>query len=157
MNQNEDNFESLRRVLALKRHEIPPPGYFDRFSANVIAQLRAAPQKENIFVTLWNGLRKGLEIFESKPAFAGVFASALCLLLLLGVVSTEQTETLPQAILNAQSPVTLASITSPGLLPAAAHTGIISSTNPVFEMQSGNYFGGQNPLLQQVGFSIPGQ
>ncbi|HEV2453135.1 MAG TPA: hypothetical protein VGY98_02675 [Verrucomicrobiae bacterium] len=85
MSENENDFEALRRLLALKRHEIPPPGYFEDFSGRVIGRIRAgeaAPQMP------W--LLRILQAFEAKPAYPVALASSLCLLLLFGIVSVEQ-------------------------------------------------------------------
>ena len=35
----ENDFAEVRRLLILKRHEQPPPGYFHHFSGHVIASL----------------------------------------------------------------------------------------------------------------------
>ncbi len=87
MNENQSNFESLRRLLALKRHEMPPPGYFDTFSKRVIARIRAgeaetpASLSERLSEQVpW--LLKFLQAFEAKPVFASAYAFALCLLLI---------------------------------------------------------------------------
>ncbi|HUA66313.1 MAG TPA: hypothetical protein VME24_10720 [Alphaproteobacteria bacterium] len=85
MSENENDFEALRRLLALKRHEIPPPGYFEDFSGSVIARIRAAQAVRQM---PW--LLRVLQAFESKPAYPVAFASALCTLLLFGIVSVEQ-------------------------------------------------------------------
>jgi hypothetical protein len=92
MSENENEFEALRRLLALKRHEVPPPGYFEDFSGRVIGRLRAG---EAVSQLPW--LLRLLQAFESKPAYPVAFASALCTLLLFGIVSVEQS---PELVTN---------------------------------------------------------
>lgn len=146
MNENEDNFEALRRLLALKRHEVPPPGYFENFSGQVIAQIRAGQRRLSGSRTAelpW--LLRLVAAFESKPVFSGGFASALCALLLFGIVYAERPDAalqplLPAANLNG-SP--LAAVTATSLNPqpmtemASPAQQVVwgSSTNPVFNAQ----------------------
>jgi hypothetical protein len=162
MKENENNFESLRRLLALKRHETPPPGYFDNFSAKVTARIRAdeARQAESASRQLpW--LFRLLSTFEAKPAFAGAFASALCMLLVFGIVYAERPDVAPQ------SPLQTAQITSPlaavspvalNSLPAEQPALVaMSSTNPIFNSQPApSWFAPQGAAVQQVNFTLPG-
>src|SRR5476651_2395646 len=94
-NENKNNFESLRRLLAFKNRETPPPGYFNDFSRHVVARIRAgearepATVSEHLFAEApW--LVKFLQIFDAKPAFTGAFAFALCLVLVFGIVFAER-------------------------------------------------------------------
>jgi len=157
MNENENNFESLRRLLALKRHEIPPPGYFNNFSGAVISRIRAGETSESV----GDWFSKLLHVFEFKPAFAGAFASALFLLLVFGIIFAEQPDSAPQPLLQAMtqnngSVPQLASVSSIDL-PQTDQTGIIASTNPVLNLQPiASLFGQQNPFAQQVSFSPSG-
>jgi hypothetical protein len=165
MNRSEDNFESLRRLLALKRHEIPPPGYFNSFASQVIARIRAgeetaqAEDAGRLFVeSSW--LLRFLQMFESKPAFAGAFACSLCLLLLFGIVYAERPDATPKAALwAAVTPeASLAVATSPTLAPPSEQTGLMISTNPVLSLEPvASLFDQQNPLVRpvNVSFSIP--
>lgn len=89
MSENENDFEALRRLLALKRHEVPPPGYFEDFSSRVIGRIRSA---EAVRELPW--LLRLLQAFENKPAYPVAFASSLCMLLLFGIVSVEQSPAL---------------------------------------------------------------
>jgi hypothetical protein len=162
MNENENNFESLRQLLARKRREIPPPGYFDKFSGQVIARIRSAghdpASKQSLNEAPW--LLKLLRMFEAKPAFAVAFASALCLLLFFGTIFAEQPESAPQPLLQASAQTAVpfvASLSPADMTPPANQTGIIASTNPVFDLQPvASLFGDQNPLAQQVSFTVPG-
>jgi hypothetical protein len=103
MNPEPDQFESLRRLLALKRHEQPPPGYFDRFSRQVIARIQAAegtriaPPVEGFGWQIpW--LRRLWAALETQPIFAGAFGLAVCGLLAAGIVYSERTESMAVTI-----------------------------------------------------------
>ena len=66
--QNPDEFESLKKLLALKRHEEPPPGYFDRLPGEVrarIAHAQASPEP------WW---RRWLASWDLSPALATSYA-----------------------------------------------------------------------------------
>jgi len=139
MNESEPNFELLRRLLALKRHETPPPGYFNNFSRQVMARIRAAEAEapaafsDQLFGRLPWVLRI-LKSLETKPVFAGGFATALCGLLLFGAVMARQPEYAAQAIFQPPSQGTaplIASATPTSLSPPPNQFFIDSSTNPV--------------------------
>jgi hypothetical protein len=172
MNENENNFESLRRLLVLKRYETPPPGYFNYFSSQVLQRIRAgdtgtsANWLEEYFAQApWLGrLVQGLNV---KPVFASTFAGALCLLLFLGIIYADRPDLAAQPVLQAATTtasLTTASLTSaslaggsPSLSPSADQMGIVSSTNQVLSLQPvASLFGRQSSLAQPVSFSIPG-
>ncbi len=160
MNESENNFESLRRLLALKRHETPPPGYFNGFSGQVMSRIRAGETAGAWETAGVSWLLKFLQVFEAKPAFVGSFACSLCLLLLFGIVYAGRPDATLKSTLFASvtqpSAITLADATSPVSSPS--QTGLMVSTNPVLSLGEpvASLFGQQNPLAQPVSFSFPG-
>ena len=97
MNQDTENFEQLRRLLALKRYEQPPPGYFNDFSSQVIARIKVGERgEEGAFLDrlLWEApwLRRIWAALEAKPILAGVFGVAMCGLLIAGVIYSDRTD-----------------------------------------------------------------
>jgi hypothetical protein len=157
MNESENNFEALRRLLALKRHEIPPPGYFNNFSGQVISRIRAGAAKSLSLEAPW--LFKLFQAFSAKPAFASAFASALCLLLVFGIVFAERPDySAPQPLLAQAAENSPLAAVSQAALPSdqtmfasSISNNSMSSLQPVASL-----FGSRNPFAQQVSFSIPG-
>src|SRR5208282_3392916 len=142
MNENQTNFESLRRLLALKRHETPPPGYFNNFSSQVMARLRAG---ETEMADGWSGrlfasmpwLLSALQAVETRPVFAGGFATALCAMLLFGAVIAQRPDSASTAFMQPAAPdaASFASATpaAPSALqPVNQFMVADNSTNPVF-------------------------
>jgi hypothetical protein len=159
MNENENNFDALHQLLQLKRHEMPPPGYFNNFSAKVISRIRAGEtQAVPIHAQSW--LLKFLQLFELKPAFAGAFASALCLLLVFGIVYADRPDSgLQPFFQDASSSMTSFAAATPGVLPSSAYAvDLTASNNPAASLQPvESFFGSQNPLVQPASFSPSNQ
>jgi hypothetical protein len=160
MNESDNNFEALRQLLKLKRHEVPPPGYFNRFSTQIIAGIRAAEAGDARVAgqasSWWSNF---FQLFELKPAFAGAFASALCLLLIFGIVYADRPESGQQPFLpNADSSVASFAAMTPASVPSAAYAADgMASNNPAASLQPvASLFGSENPLVQPVSFSPAG-
>jgi hypothetical protein len=82
--QNPDEFESLKKLLALKRHEEPPPGYFDRLPGEVrarIAHAQASPEP------WW---RRWLATWDLSPALATSYAVVTVTLVVGGIWMAKQ-------------------------------------------------------------------
>ena len=86
MGSSPDNFDSLRKVLRVKRYEQPPPRYFDEFSGRVIARI----EKGDARVSWWE--RFGFDLRPALGAATGVLA---CALVVYGVATADGDEPLP--------------------------------------------------------------
>ena len=92
-NENQD-FSQLKKLLALKRHEEPPPGYFNKFSSNVISRIRAErsaeqdPMRKLESEAPW--LMRFWRALEGKPMFGAAFGAAVCGLVLAGILMAEK-------------------------------------------------------------------
>jgi len=132
MNPEPENFESLRRLIKLKRYEQPPPRYFKDFSSQVIARINKEQTTPSL-VTSW--LDRFSEIFQARPALSGVLGASVCVLLLGTAVYSENGDnnttdfagpglTPHQTIANAGS----------GLRADSGPMSLVSSTNPVIRV-----------------------
>ena len=87
MNPQPENFERLQKLLALKRHEQPPPGYFEKLSDRIADQI--ALEKELGLLPWWRRLAAS---FEFKPAFVCAVGVVLCGLFSAGVITALQVD-----------------------------------------------------------------
>jgi hypothetical protein len=167
MNSERENFEDLRRLLALKRHEQPPPGFFNEFPRRVITRIRSgedlvadsfmerlisqAPWMQR----LWNG-------FEAKPILAGAFGLGVCGLLVVGLVSSERIESNSTTFSpSAETPQTiLANVpnqTVGSLFERARADHVIAGLAPSAQSQPSIFDEVRKPRVQPVNFSAPSQ
>jgi hypothetical protein len=163
MKTDTENFESLRRLLALKRHEQPPPGYFNDFSSQVVARIKAGEHRESaagierLFAEApW--LQRILAAFETKPILAGAFGAAVCALLLSGIVFAEfhpEPAPVPALAATSDAPSSFANATPLAMNQSFEQGQLISSTNPIAP-PAGSLFDQFELKAQPVNFAVPG-
>jgi hypothetical protein len=153
MNTGNEDFDKLRKLLKLKRHEQPPPGYFSRFSGLVITRLEREGESDGVLTDVpW--LKKLIRLFESSPVAAGLFGSALCALAIYGVTIANKPQGAAVVALAPAGGVTDANTVA---FSTASHSDIASSTDPVFGSSAlASPFvanGSLTPRLENVTFS----
>lgn len=158
MSNNTEDFEKLRKLLKLKQHEPPPPGYFNRFSDLVIARIeREGAPKEPWIETPW--LRRILRTFESSPLVAGLFGSAICALVIFGITAANQGDKNPERAFSpvASSGLDASAKDSLAFNNSDSHSEVLGrSTDPMFGANVlGSPFGGNGSMarLEPVSFS----
>jgi hypothetical protein len=112
----DDNFDSLRKVLRVKRYEQPPPRYFNEFSGRVVSRIQSGDGR----ASWWE--RFG---FDLRPAFAAGVGIVACGLVVYGVATTETGDEYSEA-----GGTSLANGSS-ALSVTPASSVAASSTNPV--------------------------
>ena len=79
MSSSPEDFKDVRQLLALKRHEKPPPGYFNYLPDKVAMRLERDDLSD--YSTWWQWLVRKL---DAQPVLAGAYAFAISGLMLLG-------------------------------------------------------------------------
>jgi hypothetical protein len=155
MNPDQENYEALRRLLALKRHEQPPPGFFNDFSQQVIARIRAGEKPEEAgfweqFFEQAPWLQRLWVVFETKPLFAGAFGVVISGLLISAAIYSakfDPTSGGPQPISPRDSqpmfvdpgPLTEATPSTNGIAPGQGPSGSVFDGIPLPETRMINF------------------
>jgi hypothetical protein len=96
MNRESENFEQLRRLIAIKRYEQPPPGYFHGFSREVILRIKVGEIGDSPAEPWWvidgSWLHRLWSTFETRPAFAGSLGVAVCGFFVAGALLAESND-----------------------------------------------------------------
>src|SRR5262245_28747939 len=78
----DEQFDSLQRLLSLKKYEVPPPGYFDGFSTRVIARIEQQSRHEGAG---WSWRARWLPFLDAHRVLAGATALTVAGLGFVGI------------------------------------------------------------------------
>jgi len=158
MNPQPHDFETLRRLLALKRHEQPPPSYFDQFSRQVMARIRAEDRGGYFWETAW--IQRLWAAIEARPVLAGGVGMLVCGLLVWVVAFSGPP---PEGVPGRDTPISMISSVARAAEPAAAERPELvgfSSTNggilPATEARPSLFSDLATPRAQPAAFHVPG-
>ena len=159
MKPEQENFDNLRRLLALKRHEQPPPGYFESFSGQIIARIQAGEASASWLERLFDEapwVQRFWDLLGAKPVLASGFGLAICGVLVAGLVLSEDTSvpTSTMAVLPGTDQTPVVTVQPDAPVVSQAMPGSFSSTSGVLPQGSPSIFQefkeAQRPLFQRV-------
>ena len=123
-----EDFEKLQKLLKLKRHEQPPPGYFNNFSRQVIARLETQRRssREDLLSAEAPWAKKLVRMLETNPMFAGAFGVAVCALLIFGITTFQYVDRTSVAMVSEDG-----NAAGPTLVSRASSASFSPSINPM--------------------------
>ncbi len=143
MSLETENFEALRKLLAVKKHEAPPPGYFSHLAGDIRTRLANGEHRQSDW---WRDmgeeaswLQRLWATLADRPAFAGAFGMMVCGLVLGGFYFSQKPEVENATATLASSfkmeapsaaPLPVGQVSNPEILAS-------SSTNPVLSAPVG--------------------
>ena len=158
MNAEPENFDQLCRLLKLKRHESPPPRYFNDFSSQVILRIRVGTPtgrlesfEDTLSESPW--VRRFWQAIEHRPAMSGLLTAAACALLVIGVFASDSAQPTLNITADGMARIDSPEIVQAGLnsfaVPSPAPVGVLfaNSTNPAAQLPPGRSLFDEFPSL----------
>ena len=152
------DFEDLQRLIAWKRHELPPPRYFSDFSGSVVERLEL--EESGVERGWWHRL---LASYDSRPVLACAYGVAIGGLVVLGMSFAQIFQQEKVAALPPTSPWMTVSLPPATLVNGqmskstfpASYGAAISSIAPVISPAPPAFlFGGSGLRVQTVSFGL---
>jgi hypothetical protein len=167
-----DDFEQLRRLLALKRHEQPPPGFFNGFSRQVIVRIQVGELGNQSEASLWSFgggslLQRIWATLDARPVLAGAFGVAVCGFFVVGALLSDNTGTATAATGEPNTAVLTPRVPAPfwepktdAALSSTVGSGYQPPANSIFEeikrLQTSPQSASQSRLATPLQVSFPG-
>ncbi|MEO6034615.1 MAG: hypothetical protein ABIQ35_05125 [Verrucomicrobiota bacterium] len=153
MNPEQEDFESLRQLLALKKYEQPPPRYFSELSGRIWLRIEREPAR----LSFWQRIFPNVGV---SPTFAYSFGLLACGSLFLGIaysLNNEPQQSSGQPMANGNWPENsprLATTDGIGMKLEPFRATQMASTNPVMNAEPLNsLFDGFRLRVQAANFS----
>jgi hypothetical protein len=155
LNNNEDR---VRKLIEWKRHEQPPPGYFDALPDRILFRVQTLRSPEH--ASIWRDI---LSAFDIRPVLLGAFGTAAFGIFFFGVslaewVAHEPSE-MPLDAYHWMIPADRVAQAGSGRILDLRPPGLAianSSITPLLSDQPGDsWFNGQGLKVQPASFSLP--
>jgi hypothetical protein len=130
MNTNPENLDAVRKLMAVKRHETPPPAYFRSLSGTIASRIERGECQLNL-------LERISANFVLRPAFAYAFAIAAGGTFMASVIYSGKAASSDQPLAQ-ESPATAWEAVSPV-------SDIAAQEESIAPLHAANWLGNTNP------------